>query len=64
MLPSSTVPAAILMQLADGAPAAPTPPLPTPLRAPRGRLIKLPSKNAPLSVTELSAMRPPSATLH
>lgn len=46
MLPSY-VPAAILIDMADGAPTSPTPPLPTPLRAPRGRRIELPSNDTP-----------------
>ncbi len=64
MLPSTPVPIAVLMQLADGAPTAPTPPLPRPLREPRGRLIKLPSKNTPLTLTELRNARPAAAVLH
>ncbi|MBT8153040.1 hypothetical protein KMP13_03870 [Epibacterium ulvae] len=55
MLPSD-VPAALLIQMADGAPTSPTPPLPGPLRAPRGRMIELPSNGIPsLSFTALTA---------
>ncbi len=46
MLPSD-VPAAVLIQMADGAPTSPTLPLPGPLRAPRGRMIELPSNGIP-----------------
>lgn len=45
MLPFD-VPAAVLIQMADGAPTSPTLPLPAPLRAPRGRMIELPSNGS------------------
>ncbi|MQQ09370.1 hypothetical protein GFB49_12960 [Epibacterium sp. SM1979] len=46
MLPSN-VPVAVLIQMTSGAPTSPTPPLPGPLRAPRGRRIELPTTEVP-----------------
>ncbi len=59
MLPSA-VPAAVLMQLASGAPASPNPPapLPGPLRQPRGRRIELPSPALDMRLHALSEDAP------
>ncbi|WP_282076751.1 hypothetical protein [Epibacterium ulvae] len=58
MLPSS-VHAAVLINLATGAPASPNfpNPLPGPVRAPRGRRIELPASafEAPLGALHVSA---------